>query len=657
MSPATKSKPKDKKASKESLKASTKLPGASNTGSGSGIPASAYNPLLGTFHTLDPVPTYSAPSTQPNSRFRNIEETDDQSGNSLGAGADYDSVSNNDSWSGESEDHKEKPATPAVKQDLIPGADNDKREKIRQKNERKHRRQKERRAQELHERCTGYLMSRKLEALAQQLVAMGFSLERATMALILNEGKVEESVTWLFEGHEGADKCNDPNLGNGTNLKLDISDELAQIADMEIRYKCSTQEVERAIVTCEGDLDKAAEALREQRQDLPSAPDENDGSPNVSYGTRLSVAANQNMVKLPQKSSGSSTSTQQKRDEKDFNYTNTKTAVSVGSPSDLGSKHAQPLRKIQSKLESLGLQQQSVMPPEKRWIGGGSNIPVSYPLTSPLHVSPLPAKLETHYGSVGGELKNLQPDTVREPVIMVQRQKPINAEQTAATSMSSSPPGTAASRRPNSNGVSIMKPSGLLQHNPSARSLNSNDLTSNSVYWQNLQQHQQFVPGCSPVDFPGANKVNSSCCRIGSSSTLAAAASLGLFSGLGSSGSSGSSSPVDWNNGGSTTNLDYSSIDWSLDLNLSSSRPSGLWLGLSPGMNAQLYESDVPGLSSRQGMRFTSSNMNGVSLAGMQDGGSAHGGTTATPTSHEWACPFEGNDLFNLPRQFVSPPL
>ena len=44
----------------------------------------------------------------------------------------------------------------------------------------------------------GYQMSRKLEALAQQLVAMEFSSECATNALILNEGRVEESVLWLF---------------------------------------------------------------------------------------------------------------------------------------------------------------------------------------------------------------------------------------------------------------------------------------------------------------------------------------------------------------------------------------------------------------------------------------------------------------------------
>ncbi|KAL2510947.1 Ubiquitin-associated/translation elongation factor EF1B protein [Abeliophyllum distichum] len=169
MSPASRSKSKDKKASKEPPKASPKPSGHANaTG---GVPASGYNPVLGTFHTFETASVSFAGPLHVNGRFRNIDETDDQSGNSFGTGVEYDSVSNNGSWS----------------------------DKIRQKNERKHQRQKERRAQELHERCSGYLMSRKLEKLAQQLVAMGFSQERATMALILNEGRVEESVAWLFE--------------------------------------------------------------------------------------------------------------------------------------------------------------------------------------------------------------------------------------------------------------------------------------------------------------------------------------------------------------------------------------------------------------------------------------------------------------------------
>ncbi|PQP93912.1 uncharacterized protein Pyn_07309 [Prunus yedoensis var. nudiflora] len=94
--------------------------------------------MSGTFHTLELSQTSSASPLHRNSRFRNTDETDDHSGSSVAAGAEYDSVSNNGSWSGESEDHKDKASNPPTKQEAVLGADNDKREKIHQKNERKH---------------------------------------------------------------------------------------------------------------------------------------------------------------------------------------------------------------------------------------------------------------------------------------------------------------------------------------------------------------------------------------------------------------------------------------------------------------------------------------------------------------------------------------
>ncbi|KAF2291795.1 hypothetical protein GH714_035640 [Hevea brasiliensis] len=191
MSPASKSKSKDKKAGKEPQKASSKPSGPANAGSG--IPASAYNPLSGTFHALEIVPMSSASPRHANGRYQNIDETDDHLGGSLGTGVEYDSVSNNGSWS----------------------------------------------------------------------------------------GKVEDSVSWLFEVGEDADKNRDQKLGGG-KLKIDISEEHARLADMEIRYKCNKQEVERAVVASEGDLEKAAESLRELKLDPPAAPlksDEETGDP------------------------------------------------------------------------------------------------------------------------------------------------------------------------------------------------------------------------------------------------------------------------------------------------------------------------------------------------------------------------------------------
>ena len=69
------------------------------------------------------------------------------------------------------------------------------------------------------------------------------------------------------------------------------------------------------------------------------------------------------------------------------------------------------------------------------------------------------------------------------------------------------------------------------------------------------------------VDTSYATGWSSSWSSTGTTSSLAVPSSLGLFTGWGSSGSSASSSPVDWSTGGSTP-CDYTSIDWSLDLAL-----------------------------------------------------------------------------------------
>ncbi|XP_057725167.1 uncharacterized protein LOC130940901 [Arachis stenosperma] len=645
MSPASRSKSKDKKVTKESQKPSAKPSGSGN--GVAGIPASAYNPLLGTFHTLETSPTATSP-IHSNGRFRNIDETDEHPGGSMVLGVEYDSVSNNGSWSGESEDHKEKGSNPPVRPETVPGADNDKREKIRQKNERKHQRQKERRAQELHERCSGYLMSRKLESLAQQLVAMGFSHERATMALILNEGRVEESVAWLFEGGEETESQKDKNVGTG-NLKIDISEELARLADLETRYDCSKQEVERVVVNCEGDLDKAAESLRELKQNHSSAPPklEEPGDPPItSNGKQLGVVLQTKPVPLPN---------QPKKNEKDFNYT--KAAATIGVQSESGNKNIQPLKRIQPKSEWAKSQQATILA-DKRWPGAGSNPSVSYSLAPPLQASPIPSKTEARYMAVGGDIKNLQTGSAREPVIVMQRSQTVNAKQVPATSMSSSPPGMAASWYP-TNGVEALRSNGFISHPPTSRSLSPNFLNSNQMYHQlQYQPPQQFVAGSSnSIDPQAINRGNNMWSRTAPSSSLPVASSLGLFSGLGSAATSGASSPVDWSTGGSMQ-FDYTSIDWSLDKGLTSPRSQSLWLGLSPFSKSSAshrYDSNASGVVAQQGMRSMPSNGSIVPIPGFQEGGVASGESSAAG-SREWSSPFEGKDLFSLPRQFVSSP-
>ncbi|CAN4099090.1 unnamed protein product [Withania somnifera] len=655
MSPASRSKSKDKKGGKEPPKAASK---PSSVNAGATTPTSGYNPLLGTFHTLETAPVTSNVVLHVNGRFRNIDETDDHNGHSLGPSSEYDSVSNNGSWSGESEDHKEKMSNPPPRTETVPGSDNDKREKIRQKNEKKHQRQKERRAQELHEKCSGYLMSRKLEALSQQLVAMGFSSERATMALILNEGRVEESVSWLFEGGEEADKHKEHNLDGGGNLKIDISEELARITEMEIRYKCSKQEVERTLVACEGDLEKAEETLRSQKQEpqsAPSKPEENCDPPTVGNG-KLPITTSQNLLRAPVKPSPNIILP--KRDDRDFNYT--KVAAASGSSVDNGSKSLQSLKRVQPKLEWAKPPQVTV-PAEKRWLNTGLNPSVSYSLASPLQASPQSSKSEARYVAVGNELKNLQLGTVREPVIVMQRpNQSINPKQIPTSTVSSSPPGTTAGWFPN-HAVETVKPNGLMPHVSGTGSLSTNGVSTNQLYSQfQYQQHQQpqhFVSSNGPLESSGTSRGNSLWSKTGAlqTQTLSAASSLGLFSGLGTNGTSGSSSLVDWNSGGSSmVQLDYANIDWSLDRG-SLSRAGGMLPAMSPLMqsNARTYDSFIPALGVTSAIRPVP-NRGGVSLPGLQE--RAATAETSSGGSREWTSPFEEKDLFSLPRQFVSSP-
>ncbi|KAJ0603050.1 putative UBA-like superfamily, Ubiquitin-associated domain-containing protein [Helianthus annuus] len=663
MSPASKSKSKDKRAAgKDPQKLLTKPTSNANTG----VPASGYNPLLGTFHTLDTTPVSTAPSIHINGRSRNFDDLDDHNGNSV-AGVEYDTLSNNGSWSGESEDHKDKISQLSTRHDTIPGVDNDKREKIRQKNEKKHQRQKERRAQELHERCSGYLMSRKLESLAQQLVAMGFSSERATMALILNDGRVEQSVAWLLEAGEDSNNHHEHNNSyGGGNLKIDISEELAQITEMELKFKCSKQEVERAIVACEGDLDQAAETLKVQKQEQPPA-----ALPKVEETSVCSTPVN-SKLSLTSRPVSKAIPIQQKPDEKDFNYNYTKSSVGP-TPTDVGMKNVQLLKKIPSNS--------SVSTPsvEKRWppVVGGSNAnansSVSYSLTSPLQAAPPPAKIEPRYANPGTELRNLQLGSVREPVIVMQRPKSKNV----TSSVSSSSSASVSDWHPNvvepvmnmsSNGFSHV-PSTTRSFNGSSFGSTVNNSQSYDPFHYQQQQQQQHQPlpqqhypsssgsfdhfsqqGGSMNHYNNGGMWNRT---VGTNSTptLAAASSLGLFSGLGSNGLSGPSSPVDWN-ACDSLQFDYTNIDWSLDrIHLPPSSPSrhnGMWMGSGHGGGGKT--------ATRPPVGMLSNGNNRLSMGLRSDGVGAVGPEASAGGSREWTSAFEEKELFSFPRQFVSSP-
>lgn len=629
MSPSkSKLKSKDKasaKVTKEQQKVSTKPAGSTNVVSGS--PASAYNPISGTFHTLDMQSVASSPPFHDNGRFRNIDDTDEHSSSPHGTVSEYDSVSNNGSCSGESEDPKEK-ITNSARHESVPGLDNDRREKIRLKNEKKHQRQRERRAQELHERCTGYLMSRKLEALSQQLVAMGFSHEQATLALVLNEGRVEESVNWLFEGSEEDTRSKDAKLGSSGNLKIDISEELAQIAAMEVRYKCSKQEVERAVVTCEGDLVKAEEILQAQKLEQPA----------TALATEEVTDANNIKITPEKPISSASVAIQQRRGERDYNCV--KTSIAVPMYSEPGSRNLQSLNQPKSLAE-------------KRWATTGSSPSFSLAMASPVQTTSPSAKLEVRLAVPGNEGKN-RPHTLREPVVMMQRPQSINAKQNLVSSASASPSVTAGWYSSN---VSSVENARSLLPNQSGGSHNLVNQSSEQFYHPASYKESPFLfngsADSTSAGLGGSWSMMGKCPSLAvpyepqgsygttnaSSPSLAAPSSLGLFSGWGSAGTLGPSH-VDWNTGGLMPEFDYTSIDWTLDSNLSSSKPNGLWLGLS---------------SLLRNTTGTRSGMNGSCISGLRDGGATKE-TAPSAGLHEWTSPFAGKDIFSLPRQFVTSP-
>ncbi|CAK9176682.1 unnamed protein product [Ilex paraguariensis] len=633
MPPAAKSKSKFKeqpsaRASKEQQKASSKPSGSTNLGNGN--PASAYNPISGTFHTLDTAPlTFSQP-LQSNGRFQNIDETDTHSGSSHETAADYDSISNNGSFSGESEDNREKATSTDPPPEMIPGSDNDKREKIRQKNERKHHRQKERRAKELHERCCGYLMSRKLESLSQQLVAMGFSSERATLALILNEGKVEESVNWLFEG--SADEAQKKDLGNEDNLKIDVHEELAQIAAMEVAYKLSKQDVERAVVACEGDLGKVEETLRAQKPEPLTTPPKPEEKANVKLSMRVQEKPTATVTKQPN------------RNDREINYV--KRAVAGPTIPEPRTRSLQASKANQPMLLA-----------EKGWPATGLSSSVSYAVEAPLQLASSSAKMGSQLRVSGNEGRTIQHGVMREPVIMMQRPQSQNMKQNSITSISASPPGTSGWYANTALDRESMKLSGKFLHNQSTGTFGPESLTmqhfnpqsqsTRSLGPDNLSSHPYYLQTpytqhmSSSVD-PAEARLGISWSAMGASSpSLKVPSSLGLFSGWGTTGTVGSYSHVDWNTG-DMSHCDYNSIDWTLESKSSSLKSSGLMPGKS---NALML-----GLSS---MRVASAN--GMHIPGLQDGGRVTEATSSVGM-REWTSPFAGKDIFSVPREFVISP-
>lgn len=635
MSPSVKSKSKSQekasaRASKEQQKTSPKT--SMSLTHGSGVLASAHNPILGTFQTAETLLVSSSTRVHDNSHSPKVDDADEHSISPQGTVSECDSFSNNGSCSGESDESKEKATNPSVRLDSIPGCDNDRREKIRLKNERKHQRQRERRAQELHDRCCGYLMSRKLESLAQQLVAMGFSSEQATLALMLNDGKLEQSVSWLFEGSEEQSHAkNTTSLVSEGNLKIDISDELAQISALEVKYSCSKQEVERVVIACEGDLQKAENSLKTQKQE--------------SHATRMKLedSAQNNSLVRSQGLLAASVSTQQRGNESDFNPYN-----KVG-----GSDSMFPYLES-GNVHSLQSNHPNVMT-EKRWGGvpGSSHSAMLAMAPSIQAASPFVNKMEGGRPiTLTNEGRMIQQGLGREPVMM-QHPQFTNVKQNSMVSTNSFPSGAPGWYVNSMQGVENGRSNGKLVQTQSMRSASPNHL-------EQFCQHpyKEYSHFYGPVDYSSAG-VGGFCKPMSASSpptippqnqgswstsspspALMVPTSLGLFSGHQNAARTFSSHQhMDWNTSGMVPEFDYTSIDWSLNAP-SSSVSGGLWLGISSL------------LRNSYGNRRGSSCMSGMQSGGMNRESSSSSGLK------EWTTPFAGKDIFSVPRQFVtSPPM
>ncbi|KAL2326280.1 hypothetical protein Fmac_025338 [Flemingia macrophylla] len=505
---------------------------------------------LGTSQTPETSLVTASARVHDSGQFPKLDDADEHSSSPQGTVSECDSVSNNGSCSGESEESKEKAANSSMRPDSIPGCDNDRREKIRLKNERKHQRQRERRAQELHDRCCGYLMSRKLESLAQQLVAMGFSSERATMALMLNDGKLEQSVSWLFEGGEEQSQTkNTTSLVSEGNLKIDISDELAQISALEVKYNCSKQEVERVVVACEGDLKKGENNLKAQKQESFVTQSKSEDS-----------AQNNSLVRS-QGLAGASVSMQPRGNESDFNHYKKEVGGSDYVFPDFDSGNGQSL---QSNLPNSMA--------EKRWGVPGSSPSAMAP--SMQAASPFVKMEGGRQIALTNEVRMIQQGPGREPAMM-QHPQLANSKQNSMFSLNSFPSGAAGWYVNSVPGVENVRSNGKLLQTHNMRSVSPNHLEQ---FCQ--APYKEYSHFFGPADYTSAEvgglykPMGASSSSSSSSPALNVPTSLGLFSCHQNAARTFSShSHMDWNNRGMIPEFDYTSIDWSL--NVPSSFASG----------------------------------------------------------------------------------
>ncbi|KAI5075813.1 hypothetical protein GOP47_0009889 [Adiantum capillus-veneris] len=632
----------------------------------SGLGANAYNPSSGTFHTLETLNPDSEAGYL-NGRFKSIDETDDTA--SSHGGADMDSMSNNGSCSGESEDQLHsgaKDKAPLGKSGTVGGAD--KRDKTRGKNERKHQRQKERRAKEMREKCNGYLMSRKLEGLAQKLVAMGFSHERATMALIVNSGHVEQSIAWLLEGAEGQVQ-EDWSLSG--SLKIDITEELGKLLEIEKSHKYSRLDIERAIISCEGDLEKALESLRARNITADIEEECKIESRIMGAERPASLPA---LFDSPQPRGNATV--------QPFHQTG---KVRVAVPSFEGRPAVDPCVSIEGRPKNsirtqLSNSQSLGSGVERRLIPQSVPVPrVPYMPSSYTPISSAETGLVFGFGApdprllFAGSIEDpFRSAPVKESSHTEHFQSPLQLKSQPIVATKNNPktsPSFSPSSWTSSKGLTeVGSPSSVLhvhddvrmkglasiQHAPEGSEMGPGDLADRISLLSPIRgESQRSFNGVGrglPYKIATAASSLPATTQSGSPSGI----SCGLFTGWGEK----ISQPIDWSTGG-FGHCDYRNIDWSMNVTrATTSQGSSNWPNFPTHQMKTSNQWDFEGERRYKiGGRAQAGFPTDLSCSGLPGGGMEEKISLdfRNSSAHEWTTPFAGKPLFNIPQAVLSP--
>ncbi|KMZ65400.1 hypothetical protein ZOSMA_321G00010 [Zostera marina] len=106
------------------------------------------------------------------------------------------------------------------------------------------------------------VLTEKFTLVSQKLIAMGFSAEEL-MALFENNWRLDNSIHWLLHRRRTM-KITRRDLTHSSNI--DISNDSKAIKELSRRFNCTMRDVERIVISYDGDLEKTANFLMLNQQ-------------------------------------------------------------------------------------------------------------------------------------------------------------------------------------------------------------------------------------------------------------------------------------------------------------------------------------------------------------------------------------------------------